>query len=160
MSDVPTGIVKPLEWENFGLEMWADGIVGRYFISGHNGNWAWSFDDEDSYLHGLHASDEASAKAAAQADYERRILSALNLDALLAAAVREGVGMGMKMAKQADVEWTAVAYKSRHSSLKGNLACAKASACAELKDLIRDIASDEPAIAEAVARVKGRNDDT
>lgn len=69
--------VKPLVWDGFGLEMWADGVGGRYYVSGHNSRWAWAFEDSDPYLHGEDAPTEEAAKAAAQAHHEATILGAL-----------------------------------------------------------------------------------
>lgn len=70
--------VKPLVWEDTG-ETWSrcDSIAGEYFIAGHQGSYAWSVNDDDAWHHGEHVESMEAAKAAAQADYDARILGAL-----------------------------------------------------------------------------------
>lgn len=85
--------VKPLEWGKFGQEcIRAESVLGRYEIM-------WGFHNGQTSLdvpsprrtHTWHPSREA-AKAAAQADYEARILSALALPAPDEGAQEEGEG--------------------------------------------------------------------
>jgi len=77
--------VKPLVWE-FGQ---AEGVSGHYRICRYSGQWWWTVDDEDVFLHGEFAESEHAAKAAVQADYEARILSALEPQPQIAAALIE-----------------------------------------------------------------------
>lgn len=70
------GEVRQLEWDSFGLEMWSESVVGKYFISGHGGKWSWSFDDNDPYHHGEIVASEEAAKSAAQEHCEGLIMSA------------------------------------------------------------------------------------
>jgi hypothetical protein len=60
-------VVKPLEWEDGPNGSWAQSIVGPYHIEWRNA-WVWN-------IYSCDTKDEA--KAAAQADYATRILSAL-----------------------------------------------------------------------------------
>lgn len=70
--------IKPLVWDNFGLEMWADSIVGKYRISGHGGKWSWTFDDDDPYYHGEIAGSEDEAKAACKNHFDAQIRSVID----------------------------------------------------------------------------------
>lgn len=83
LSPSPTGretgavAVKPLEWEP-GVVDYAKPFPGMKYVACSTtpqGAWAWWLDDAPETRAVL--SSEAEAKAAAQADYERRILSAL-----------------------------------------------------------------------------------
>jgi hypothetical protein len=70
--------VKPLEWEWFDAwTWWAETVVGKYRVEERGKQWAWTLNEADSYTHGENEESEFAAKAAAQADYERRILSAI-----------------------------------------------------------------------------------
>jgi hypothetical protein len=74
--------VKPLVWSK-GVVDYANPLPGmRYISTGHarDGSWSWFLDGEND-TRGVLPS-EAEAKAAAQADYEARILSALESEAL------------------------------------------------------------------------------
>lgn len=75
-------IVKPLEWVHDSLDSgwWAESILGSYRVF-HGSRWRLCGGGD---ARGTDAGSEASAKAAAQADYEARILSALDLSALRA----------------------------------------------------------------------------
>lgn len=70
-------MVKPLEWHgpDFEDEYWAASIAEKYLIRAPNANGRWL-----GGVGGYFQSVEA-AKAAAQADYEARILSALSTGA-------------------------------------------------------------------------------
>jgi len=76
--------VKPLEWD--GDRHRAKTIVGNYSISKSIifDGWLWALDGVLTEV----APSEDEAKAAAQADYERRILSALALPAVPEGVVR------------------------------------------------------------------------
>lgn len=70
--------VKPLEWES-GVVDWAKPLPGMKYVACSTtpkGAWAWWLDDAPG-TRAVFAS-ETEAKAAAQADYERRIRSALS----------------------------------------------------------------------------------
>lgn len=77
--------VKPLVWENFDAwTFWARCPVGSYQVEERNGVWKATLDNtrglEVVYEYttdGLTSDDFQGAKAAAQADYEARILAAL-----------------------------------------------------------------------------------
>ena len=69
--------IKPLDWHGMGFFYTAYTILGDYFVSGLDGKWRWYFEDEDPILEGKCEGSEEAAKAAAQADYEARILEAL-----------------------------------------------------------------------------------
>ena len=75
--------VKPLEWgraEKTGMNLQADCSFGRYYIDLRAGyGWMWWRPASGPAHMGIEASEEA-AKAAAQADYTRRILSTMGLD--------------------------------------------------------------------------------
>lgn len=73
----PSWEVSPLAWESFGLEMWADSVGGRYYISGHGGKWSWTFDDDDPYHHGETVASEEAAKSAANSHNTAHIATAL-----------------------------------------------------------------------------------
>lgn len=73
----PSWEVLPLTWESFGLEMWADSVGGRYYISGHGGKWSWTFDDDDPYHHGETVASEEAAKSAANSHNSAHIATAL-----------------------------------------------------------------------------------
>lgn len=72
--------VKPLEWRQFTDDAWvAPTEIGRYRIYWYGGNdWCSFLESGNGAFNAASASLEA-AKAAAQADYEARILSALDL---------------------------------------------------------------------------------
>ncbi len=83
-KDLAKPVVKPLEW----VYSRAESEVGTYVIdsglsSGVEGRWyAWAHDPDESdsfyiWQYGVRVGSEEAAKAAAQADYEQRILSAL-----------------------------------------------------------------------------------
>ncbi len=70
--------VKPLEWER-GIVDWAKPLPGMKYVACSTipaGSWAWWLDGAEETR--SVEPDEESAKAAAQADYEARILSALD----------------------------------------------------------------------------------
>ena len=79
--------VKPLAWENFDAwTYWAKSEVGTYRVKERNGVWKATLDDDTGALliyeyttDGLTPDDFQAAQLAAQADYEARILSALDL---------------------------------------------------------------------------------
>lgn len=106
-------VVKPLAWENFEgrgakanamllcnylIDRWSD---GRFEVSVSSPGYGTGFDGER-----WHDSLEL-AKAAAQADYERRILSAIDLDAIRAEAraeaLREAAGVVWSMSEREDL---------------------------------------------------------
>ena len=75
--------VKPLEWHNFDAwTHWAEGACGTYHVEERNGYWQVEL-RVGGLVHGVTATDDTTpadldaAKAAAQADYEARILAAL-----------------------------------------------------------------------------------
>jgi hypothetical protein len=75
-----TGLVKPLEWKSFEQRQQAFSRAGPYTVVCYSErDWGWS----SEYSKGREATEQA-AKAAAQADYTARILSALDLDAIAA----------------------------------------------------------------------------
>ena len=69
--------VKPLEWHGFSSAFIAYTIIGDYHVSRCGENWHWYFEEQDPYLEGTIAASEETATAAVQADYEARILAAL-----------------------------------------------------------------------------------
>jgi hypothetical protein len=71
-------VVKPLVWDDWDN---ADTVVGLYRVRAAGRVWAWTLDDDDVYLHGAVAANKVDAQAAAQADYETRILSAITITA-------------------------------------------------------------------------------
>lgn len=71
---VEAGTVKPLEWNQSAGNAWhAQTMIGRYTVVGRS----WWGPEPTNDFH--EAKSSAAAKAAAQADYEARILSALNV---------------------------------------------------------------------------------
>lgn len=68
--------IKTLVWEGFGLERWADSVIGRYYISGHGGKWSWTFDDDDPYHHGEIVASEDAAISACQGHLQSTVMSA------------------------------------------------------------------------------------
>lgn len=82
--------VKALEWaQHPTAEAWrADIMLGTYQVWVGTHGTAWQFDGLLGERINETASDEEEAKAAAQADYERRILSALEPDHTADAATR------------------------------------------------------------------------
>jgi len=75
--------VRQLEWHNFDAwTHWAEGACGTYHVEERNGYWQVEL-RVGGLVHGVTATDDTTpeyldaAKAAAQADYERRILAAL-----------------------------------------------------------------------------------
>lgn len=83
MSDAPkleSVKVKTLEWRANPLMNWvAPSIVGQYFVFKDAGDNTWAMAVPDVVAAGEFETDEL-AKAAAQADYEQRILSALTTE--------------------------------------------------------------------------------
>lgn len=79
--------VKRLEWEENVASRCslcvAISIVGIYRVEQTQGRFAWTIDDEWVDLRGKNEPDMEAAKAAAQADYESRLLSALEVHALM-----------------------------------------------------------------------------
>lgn len=72
--------VKPLVWENFDAwTWWCKTEVGTYLVNERSAQWTAKRKHRENGEHYLSqdANTEVAAKAAAQADYERRILSAL-----------------------------------------------------------------------------------
>lgn len=137
MSDNPTGIVKPLEWRDSYGVMRAETPFGDYMIT-----------EKVLRTPGTCRSEMVcdDPTVTAQADYARRILTDLNLDALLAAAVREGLEMAAVIAESPE---TPVFEDSWSDGQNG----AAISAMMSVSRAIRG--AEETAIAEAVARVKG-----
>lgn len=94
------GAVKPLEWvKHPNASMWrCDTVVGLYQVAAIAQPATWTFDGLPGQTASGEADDEHEAKAAAQADYQARILSALSiptdataaLDAMLAEAEQRG----------------------------------------------------------------------
>lgn len=77
--------VKPLEWHNFDAwTHWAEGVCGTYHVEERNGYWQVELRG-GGLVHGVTQTDDTTpadldaAKAAAQADYEARIRSALTI---------------------------------------------------------------------------------
>lgn len=75
--------IKMLEWHNFDAwTYWAEGACGTYHIEERNGYWQVEL-RVGGLVHGVTQTDDTTpadldaAKAAAQADYESRILSVL-----------------------------------------------------------------------------------
>jgi plasmid stabilization system protein ParE len=69
-------VVKPLVWvQGRGQNLHADSVVGPYHVELNAGDWRFYFGSSYILLSTVGALDEA--KAAAQADYEHRILSAV-----------------------------------------------------------------------------------
>jgi hypothetical protein len=71
--------VKALEWDNFDADTWwCHTEVGTYRVNKRSGQWSTvnSVGDDTSTI-GPQENSEKAAKATAQADYERRILSAV-----------------------------------------------------------------------------------
>jgi hypothetical protein len=79
-ADLAKPRVKPLEW-NTGIVHWATPLPGMKYVACPNGPGrpcSWWLDGAEAETRQVRPSEEA-AKAAAQADYERRVLSALIL---------------------------------------------------------------------------------
>ena len=79
-ADLTKPTVKPLEWDQ-GIVHWARPLPGMKYIacSSEGATWVWWLEGDcltREVQRSPHES-ESAAKAAAQADYERRILSAL-----------------------------------------------------------------------------------
>lgn len=158
MTDL-SKIVRPLEWRELVLHA-SDGdhvyrakaaktpfgvlrIIDHRPFMGADAGFSFSYSAHVEKLMGL--KDEAEAIDAAQADYARRILSAIDPDAIIAAGVREGLRMGAEAAEHRWREW-------------GNLAPHEKVECdvTACEDVARSILSTSPeAIAAAVERVKG-----
>ena len=75
--------IKMLEWHNFDAwTHWAEGACGTYHVEERNGYWQVEL-RVGGLVHGVTQTDDSTpadldaAKAAAQADYEARILAAL-----------------------------------------------------------------------------------
>ena len=75
--------IKMLEWHNFDAwTHWAEGVCGTYHIEERNGYWQVEL-RVGGLVHGVTQTDDTTpadldaAKAAAQADYEARVLAAL-----------------------------------------------------------------------------------
>ena len=75
--------IKMLEWHNFDAwTHWAEGVCGTYHVEERNGYWQVEL-RVGGLIHGVTQTDDTTpadldaAKAAAQADYEARILAAL-----------------------------------------------------------------------------------
>ena len=75
--------IKMLEWHNFDAwTHWAEGACGTYHVEERNGYWQVEL-RVGGLVHGVTQTDDTTpadldaAKAAAQADYEARILAAL-----------------------------------------------------------------------------------
>lgn len=104
--------VKPLEWRRpTGCDTLSkvETIVGTYRVHTYpeaNGVWFWRLSDESSYsvtVKNGEAPTEEDAKAAAQADYERRVLSALS-----PAPKQEGFDFRAHLQRQRD--WSAKTF--------------------------------------------------
>lgn len=97
MTDLPdilaraTPKVKPLVWHNFDAwTWWAEAECGTYHVEERNGGWRTDLRFRDASHIIYEIDDFETSQAAAQADYERRILSALEPpDTQLAAALIE-----------------------------------------------------------------------
>jgi len=79
--------IKRLEWHNFDAwTHWAEGACGTYHVEERNGYWQVEL-RVGGLVHGVTETDDTTpadldaAEAAAQADYERRILAALDTPA-------------------------------------------------------------------------------
>jgi hypothetical protein len=83
------GAVKPLEWvKHPNAYMWrCDTVVGLYQVAAIAQPATWTFDGLPGQTASGEADDEHEAKAAAQADYSARILSALSIPTDAAAAL-------------------------------------------------------------------------
>lgn len=96
---VPVAAVKALEWHYErvnGSDIWrGHGILGRYTVVG--GSW-WGPEPTNDY-HNSDTDDEA--KAAAQADYERRIRSAL-----VATPPSPKLGVAVEALRPFNTNWT------------------------------------------------------
>lgn len=75
--------IKMLEWHNFDAwAHWAEGACGTYYVEERNGYWQVEL-RVGGLVHGVTQTDDTTptdldaAKAAAQADYDARILDAL-----------------------------------------------------------------------------------
>lgn len=86
--------IKMLEWHNFDAwAYWAEGACGTYHVEERNGYWQVEL-RVGGLVHGVTQTDDTTpadldaAKAAAQADYEARILAAWNARVTLAEALQ------------------------------------------------------------------------
>jgi hypothetical protein len=94
-------VVKPLVWvQGRGQNLHADSVVGPYHVELNAGDWRFYFGSSYILLSTVGALDEA--KAAAQADYEHRILSAVTPTLAKSATVQaeEDAGADALIAKQ------------------------------------------------------------
>ena len=75
---LPSPAIKPLVWDNFDAwTFWAESLCGTYYVTERNGTWIAELKSQGS-VHIIYEIDDFdTAKAAAQADYEARIRSAL-----------------------------------------------------------------------------------
>lgn len=88
---VQPGVVKALEWER-GVVDWARPLPGMKYVACSTtpqGSWGWWLEGAPE-TRSVHPS-EAEAKAAAQADFDRRILSQIDFAALAAPVSQEPV---------------------------------------------------------------------
>jgi len=78
---LPAPAVKPLVWQNFDAwTFWAESLCGTYYVTERNGTWIAELKSQGS-VHIIYEIDDLeTAKAAAQADYEARIRSALTTE--------------------------------------------------------------------------------
>lgn len=93
-----TPVVNPLDWTNKsggGVIASAFGLTIGYKISGRQGNWDLLSTGATSYVTQEGFETQAEAKAAAEADYEARILSALSTDPAALSARDKAVRIGV-----------------------------------------------------------------
>lgn len=145
MTDL-SKIVKPLEWNNFDAwNWWAESNAGTYNVTERNGVWKTEL-CYGGMRHVVYEIDDyETAVEAANLDNARRILSAIDLDALIRAGIEEGLRMGADKAEHRWREW-------------GNLAPHEKVECdvTACEDIAMSILSTSPeVISAAVARVKG-----
>lgn len=151
--------VRPLEFV-YGV---AESIVGNYLIDsgwkdkvGGERWWAWAgpisgeSDPFYAWQHGTRADDEKAAKAAAQADYEARILAALDLTPAPDAQVIEDARLGQEW----DADDVEPCGKCMGSGYGGHPdSGALCTDCHGKGGIIRKPAPDAAAIREATARL-------
>ena len=78
---LPAPAVKPLVWQNFDAwTFWAESAVGTYHVDARNGFWVTKNEYQNASRIVYEIDDLETAKAAAQADYEARIRSALTTE--------------------------------------------------------------------------------
>ena len=78
---LPAPAVKPLVWQNFDAwTFWAESLCGTYYVTERNGTWIAELKSQGSVRIIYEIDDFDTAKAAAQADYEARIRSALTTE--------------------------------------------------------------------------------